>query len=114
MSRPVRPPIWLIMWVLFSDHTWYKELSGNYYLDLVRLQVFQLQEMGILSAVMKSAGLCTLAKFFLFLSPGAWYKGSTNCHCRFDGLMWLVRFSPLWGRVYVCFEQFTDRLCQDS
>ena len=71
MSRPVRPPIWLIMWVLFSDHTWYKELSGNYYLDLVRLQVFQLQEMGILSAVMKSAGLCTACEIFSFPIAGS-------------------------------------------
>ena len=49
-----------------ADHTWHEELSGNYYLDLVRLQVLQLQEMGVLPAAIKSADLCTACENFFF------------------------------------------------
>ncbi len=48
------------------DHTWYDELSGDYYLDLVRLQVLQLQEMGVLPTAVKVADLCTACKNFFF------------------------------------------------
>ncbi|MEA2108341.1 MAG: peptidoglycan editing factor PgeF [Pseudomonadota bacterium] len=48
------------------DHKWHEELSGNYYLDLVRLQVLQLQELGVLPAAIKVANLCTACENFFF------------------------------------------------
>jgi len=49
-----------------ADHTWYDDLSGDYYLDLLRLQVLQLQEMRVLPAAMKLAGQCTACENFFF------------------------------------------------
>ncbi len=49
-----------------ADHTWYDDLSGDYYLDLLRLQVLQLQEVGVPPAAIKSADQCTACGNFFF------------------------------------------------
>ena len=49
-----------------GDHGWYEELSGNYYLDLRRLQVLQLRKMGVPLTMIKVADQCTACGNFFF------------------------------------------------
>ncbi len=49
-----------------AERTWYEELSGDYYLDLLRLQVLQLQDYGVLPTAIKMANLCTACGNFFF------------------------------------------------
>lgn len=48
------------------DRTWYEECVGDYYLDLLRLQVLQLQDCGVLAPAIKMANLCTACGSFFF------------------------------------------------
>lgn len=48
------------------DRTWYEECFGDYYLDLLRLQVLQLQDCGVLVPAIKMANLCTACGNFFF------------------------------------------------
>jgi len=49
-----------------AEHTWYEKLSGDYYLDLLRLQILQLQDHGVLPTAIKMAKLCTACGNFFF------------------------------------------------
>jgi len=48
------------------EDSWYERLSGDYYLDLVQLQVLQLRKLGVLPTAIKAANLCTACENFFF------------------------------------------------